>query len=84
MKVLIVSNNVFMKGNGVCSAVVALRSRLISRGIDVRVLTCENPDKDGLQPDYPLKHFVFPMDFVTLRLISIQSRRVFVGQMSSI
>lgn len=61
MKVLIVSNNVFMKGNGVCSAVVALRSRLISRGIDVRVLTCENPDKDGPQPDYPLKHFVFPI-----------------------
>ena len=61
MKVLIVSNNVYMKGNGVSSAVVALRARLKNQGIDVRVLACENPDKEGPQPDYPLKHFVFPI-----------------------
>lgn len=60
MKVLIVSNNVYMRGNGVSSAVVALQSRLINQGVDVRVLACENPDKNGRQPDYPLKHFVFP------------------------
>lgn len=61
MKVLIVSNNVYMKGNGVSSAVVALRSRLINKGVDVRVIACENPDKEGPQPDYPLKHYVFPI-----------------------
>ena len=60
MKVLIVSNNVYMKGNGVSTAVVALRSRLISQGVDVRIIACENPDKEGPQPDYPLKHYVFP------------------------
>lgn len=61
MKVLLVSNNVYMRGNGVSSAVVALRSRLINQGIDVRVIACENPDKEGPQPDYPLKHYVFPI-----------------------
>ena len=60
MKVLIVSNNVYMKGNGVSTAVVTLRSRLISQGVDVRIIACENPDKEGPQPDYPLKHYVFP------------------------
>ena len=61
MKVLIVSNNVYMKGNGVSTAVVTLRSRLISQGVDVRIIACENPDKEGPQPDYPLKHYVFPI-----------------------
>ena len=60
MKVLIVSNNVYMKGNGVSTAAVTLRSRLISQGVDVRIIACENPDKEGPQPDYPLKHYVFP------------------------
>ena len=61
MKVLIVCNNAYMKGNGVSSAVVALRSRLFNHGVDVRVLACENPDKEGSQPDYPQEHFVFPI-----------------------
>lgn len=61
MKVLIVCNNVYMRGNGVSSAVTSLRSRLIGEGIDVRLLACENPEKGGMQPDYPLPHFVFPI-----------------------
>lgn len=60
MKVLLVSNNVFLKGNGVCTAVQSLKSRLSGSGVDVRILSCENPDRNGPQPDYPLKHFVFP------------------------
>lgn len=61
MKVLIVSNNVYLRGNGVCTAVQSLKSRLIKEGVDVRILACENPEKEGSQPDYPLKHFVFPI-----------------------
>lgn len=61
MKVLIVCNNVYMRGNGVSSAVISLRSRLIGEGIDVRLLACENPEEGGMQPDYPLPHFVFPI-----------------------
>ena len=61
MKILIVSNNYYLRGNGVCTAVQALRSRLTEKGIDVRVLACENSEAGGAQPDYPLKHFKFPI-----------------------
>lgn len=61
MKVLIVSNNYYLRGNGVCTAVQALRSRLLEKGIDVRILACENSEAGGAQPDYPLKHFKFPV-----------------------
>ena len=61
MKILIVCNNAYMRGNGVCSAVSSLRVRLLERGVEVRVLACENPDKEGMQPDYALRHFVFPI-----------------------
>ena len=60
MRILIVSNNVYMRGNGVCTAVVALVRRLQAQGIEARVMACENPDPKGKQPDYPLKHFRFP------------------------
>ena len=61
MKILIVCNNVYMRGNGVSSAVLALRSRLMAQGVDVRFLACENPEEGGAQPDFPLRHFVFPI-----------------------
>lgn len=61
MKVLIVSNNYYLRGNGVCTAVQALRSRLLEKGIDVRILACENSEAGAAQPDYPLKHFKFPV-----------------------
>ena len=49
-----------MRGNGICTAVVSLARRLQKRGVDVRVMACENPDSEGEQPDFPLKHFKFP------------------------
>lgn len=61
MKVLIVSNNVYLRGNGVCTAVQSLKSRLVKEGVDVRIMACENSEKEGPQPDYPLEHFVFPI-----------------------
>lgn len=61
MKILIVCNNAYMRGNGVCSAVTSLRDKLLNNGIEVRLLACENPEKNGMQPDYHLKHFVFPI-----------------------
>ena len=61
MKILIVCNNVYMRGNGVSSAVLALKGRLMAEGVEVRTLACENPEKDGAQPDYSLRHFVFPI-----------------------
>ena len=61
MKVLIVCNNAHMRGNGICTAVLSLMKHLKERGIDVGLLACENPDRDGTQPDFPLKHFKIPV-----------------------
>lgn len=61
MKVLIVANNAYLRGNGVCTAVQSLKSRLSREGVQVRLMACENPDKDGPQPDYPLIHFRIPI-----------------------
>lgn len=60
MKVLIVCNNAYMPGNGICTAVLSLVDRLKCKGISVRLMACENPDPQGPQPDYRLKHFKFP------------------------
>ncbi len=61
MNVLIVCNNAYMRGNGICTAVTSLLSRLKNAGIEARLLACKNPETDGPQPDYPLKHFKFPL-----------------------
>ena len=60
MKVLIVCNNAYMPGNGICTAVLSLVDRLKRKGIAVRLMACENPDPEGPQPEYRLKHFKFP------------------------
>ena len=60
MKILIVCNNAFMRGNGVCTAVLSLVDRLKARGIEARLMACVNPDTEGKQPEFPLKHFKFP------------------------
>ena len=60
MKVLIVCNNAFMRGNGICTAVLSLVDRLKRKGIEVRLMACENHDAEGSNPEYPLKHFKFP------------------------
>lgn len=49
-----------MRGNGLCTAVLALVRRLKASGIEARLMACENPDPKGEQPEYPLKHFKFP------------------------
>lgn len=61
MKVLIICNNAFVKGNGLCVAVQNLKKRLRAEGIDARLMAAVNADKDGDQPDFPLEHFKFPI-----------------------
>lgn len=61
MKVLIVCNNAYLRGNGICTAVRSLFGRLKGAGIDVRLMACGNPDPQGEQPDYSLKHFKIPI-----------------------
>ena len=54
MKILIVCNNAYMRGNGICTAVLSLVSRLQKVGIEARIMSCANPDLSGKQPEYPL------------------------------
>ena len=61
MKVLIVCNNAYYRGNGLCTAVLTLYERLHEAGIEARIMACANPDPDGPQPEYPLGHFKFPL-----------------------
>ncbi len=60
MKVLIVCNNAYYRGNGLCTAVQTLHRELNAVGIETRVMACANPEEGGMQPEYPLKHFKFP------------------------
>ena len=61
MKILIVCNNVYVEGNGLRTAVLSLLGTLKQKGVDARLLSCENDDPSGPQPDFPLKHFKVPV-----------------------
>ena len=57
MKVLVVCNNAFTKGNGLHTVMQSLMPRLKEAGIDARLMSVRNEDMNGPQPDYPLEHF---------------------------
>lgn len=61
MKVLVVCNNAFTKGNGLHTVMQSLMPRLKEAGIDARLMSVRNEDMNGPQPDYPLEHFRFPV-----------------------
>ena len=61
MKVLFVTNNINVPGNGICSSVNATVSKLKSQGIDVRVLAGTSDSSTGRQPDFPLEKLYFPI-----------------------
>ena len=61
MKILIICNNAYHRGNGLCTAIQTLLSKLREHGVEARLMACANPDPDGPQPDYVLGHFKFPL-----------------------
>lgn len=61
MKILFVCNNAFTPGNGLSASAVNTIKKLREHGADARLMAAENPDPNGPQPDFPLKHFVFPL-----------------------
>jgi len=61
LKVLLLCNNAFVKGNGLCTAIRAMKERLRAEGVDARLIAAVNEDAEGGQPDFPLGHFVFPV-----------------------
>jgi len=61
LKVLVLCNNAFVKGNGLCTAIQARIRRLRDAGIDARLMAAVNADENGPQPEFPLEHFKFPL-----------------------
>lgn len=61
MRVLFVCNNAFARGNGLSASVRVTMQGLKAHGVDARLMAVRNPDPDGPQPDFPLKHFKFPI-----------------------
>ena len=60
MKILLVTNNYFIRGNGLASSARRTVKKLIEAGEEVRVVSGPNPYKDDPKPDYELKVFHFP------------------------
>lgn len=63
MNILFVCNNAFTPGNGVSTSIRVTSKRLREAGLNVRLLSSENPDaRDTVhQPEYRLKRFYFPV-----------------------
>lgn len=61
MKVLFVCNNVFVTGNGVSTSARVTIKHLREAGVDVRLMSAENPNYEGPEPDYILKKYHFPI-----------------------
>lgn len=61
MNVLFVCNNAFTPGNGLSVSARNTIKNLREHGIDARLMAVRNSDPDGPQPDFPLKHFKFPI-----------------------
>jgi len=61
MKILFVISNLYIKGNGMSVSAQRTLKVLREAGQDVRVLSGENPDPNGPQPEYALKKFIFPI-----------------------
>lgn len=60
MKVLIICNNAFMRGNGMFTALQSLKRHLIECGIDARLMANKNSDATGPQPEFPLHRMRIP------------------------
>jgi len=61
MKILYICNNISVPGNGICTSARNTSAALRAAGLDVRLLAGENADPDGIQPEFRLKRFYFPI-----------------------
>lgn len=61
MKILFVTNNINIPGNGICTSVNTTVQHLRERGIDARFLSGISKDTGVPQPDFPLDRLHFPI-----------------------
>ncbi len=60
MKILFVINNFYTKGNGLAASARRTVYELRELGLDIKILSGANPNKDGEQPDYVLEDYKLP------------------------
>lgn len=61
MKILYVCSNISIPGNGISTSARNISAALREAGEDVRILAGENSDPDGIQPEFRLKRYKFPI-----------------------
>ena len=61
MKVLFVVNNFYAKGNGLSFSAQRTVKKLKEAGIEIKILSGANPDKNGPEPEFLLKDYVVPV-----------------------
>ena len=61
MKILFVTNNINVPGNGICTSVNTTVQHLRKRGVDARFLSGISKDPGVPQPDFPLDRLYFPI-----------------------
>lgn len=61
MRILFVTNNINVPGNGICTSVNTTVRHLRERGVDARFLSGISKDPKAPQPDFPLQRLYFPI-----------------------
>lgn len=61
MRILFVTNNINVPGNGICTSVNTTVRHLRERGVDARFLSGISKDPNAPQPDFPLQRLYFPI-----------------------
>lgn len=61
MKVLFVCNNIYTKGNGICTSARVTVKYLREHGVDACFLAGVNNNPKGTQPEFPLRRMKFPL-----------------------
>ena len=61
MKVLFVVNNFYAKGNGLSFSAQRTVKKLKDAGVEIKILSGANPDKNGPEPEFLLKDYVVPI-----------------------
>lgn len=61
MKVLFVVNNFYAQGNGLSFSAQRTVKKLKEAGVEIKILSGANPDKNGPEPEFLLKDYVVPI-----------------------
>ena len=61
MKILLILNNLYTTGNGLAASARRTVEYIRKTGHEIRVMSGPNKNDPSIQPDYPLKEYIFPI-----------------------